>query len=124
MTMTTTPTPKLTTWKPMIAGILTVIAGVVTIVAEMIYMTSGTFGIFGGVPFIESSANPNGALFITGAVATVGGILALLRRVWWLALVGTIFSMLFTIWPVLVIGMISIILLATSRLEFKRAKST
>jgi len=128
--MTTTPTttppetpePGLRTWKPTAVGILTIIAGVIAIVAEIIYITSDTFGIFAGVPFIESSANPNGALFVTGAVAIVGGIFALLRRIWWLALVGVIFAMFFTIWPVLVIGVISIILIAVSSKEFKRRK--
>ena len=116
------PKPEPRTWKPTTAGILTIIAGVIAIVAETIYITSGTFGIFAGIPFIESSANPNGALFVTGAIAIAGGIFALRRRIWWLAIVGAICAMFFAIWPVLVTGVISNILLALSRLEFKRAK--
>jgi len=132
--MTTTPTPTpastpsetpeavLRTWKPKIVGILTIIAGIIAIVADVIYLTSGTFGIFAGMPFIGSSANPNGVLFATGAIAIVGGFFALRGRIWWIALVGVIFAMFFTIWPVLVIGGICIILLALSRPEFKRAR--
>ena len=117
-----TPKPELRTWKPTTAGILIIIAGIIALVAETIYITSGDLGIFAGVPFEESSANLKGALFATGAIAIVGGIFTLRRRVWWLAVVGVIFSMFFTIWPVLVIGIISILLLAASRLEFKRTK--
>jgi hypothetical protein len=126
ITQTTTPSeatkPELRTWKPTTAGILTIVAGVIAIVVETIYITSDTFSIFEGIPFIEASANPNGALFATGAIAIVGGICALRRRIWWLAIVGAILSMFFAIWPILVTGVISNILLAVSRLEFKRIK--
>jgi hypothetical protein len=133
MTTTPTPTPASTpsetakvvpgTWKSTTLGILIIISGVIAIVAEAIYIASGNFGIFAGVPFIESSANPDiYALFATGAIAIVGGIFALRRRMWWLAIVGVVFSMFFTIWPLLVVGGISIILIALSRPEFQRVK--
>ncbi len=76
-----TPKPEPRTWKLTTVGILTIIAGVIALVAETIYITSGTFSIFAGVPYIESSANPNGALFVTGAIAIVGGILALRKKI-------------------------------------------
>jgi hypothetical protein len=127
MTTTPAPTPPETakaeprTWKPTTAGILTIVMGAIALVAEIIYLTSGNFGIFAGIPFIEASANPNGVLFATSAIAIVGGIFALLRKIWWLAVVGAIFSMFFSLWPILVIGIISSILLALSRKEFKGA---
>lgn len=132
--MTTTPTPASAskpsepsrvvpgTWKPTAAGILMMIAGITAIVGEAIYLASGDLGVFAGIPFVESSASLNGALFATGAIAIVGGVFAILRKIWWLAIVGVVFSMFFTIWPVLVIGLISIALVATSRREFKRTK--
>lgn len=132
--MTTTPTPAPApisatsettkvvprTWKPITAGILAIIAGVIAIAAEIIYFTSGTYSIFVGMPFIESSATIGGGLLATGIIAIVGGIFALLRKIWWLALVGAIFSTFFTVWPVLIIAIISIILIALSRSEFQR----
>ena len=132
--MTTTPTPASVskpseppkvvprTWKPMVAGILIIIAGITAIVAQIIYLASGDLGVFADMPLVESSASLNGALFATGAIAIVGGVFALLRRIWWLAIVGVIFSMFFTIWQLLVMGIISIILIAISRREFERTK--
>lgn len=125
--MTNTPaavpaTCQQKTWKPTAAGILIILAGIVGLTAEIIYLVSGDLGIFAGMPWVGSSANPEWALFITGAVAIVGGIFTLLRKLWWLAIIGVIFSMFFTIWPVLLAGIISIILIAMSRAEFKPAK--
>jgi hypothetical protein len=110
------------TWKPTAAGILIILAGITGLVAEIIYLISGDLGIFAGMPWVGSSANPEWALFITGVIAIAGGIFALLRKLWWLAIIGAIFSMFFTIWPVLLAGIISIILIAISRAEFKPAK--
>jgi hypothetical protein len=127
--MKSTPTPASSpsttshgTWKSTTSGILMIVAGITAIVAQIIYLTSGDLGIFAGVPLVESSANLGGALFATGLIAIVGGVCALQRRVFWLAVVGVVCSMFFTIWPVLVIGIISILLLATSRREFKRTR--
>src|SRR4030042_5028792 len=117
-----TPKPEVRTWKLTTAGILMIITGLTAIVAEIIYYTAGDLGIFAGIPWGESSANLKGALFATGAIAIIGGICCLRRRVLWLAIVGVVFSMFFTIWPVLVIGIIAILLIATSRREFKRTR--
>jgi hypothetical protein len=83
--MTTTPAaaPKETskvqpaTWKPTVAGILIILSGIIALVAEIIYLSSGDLGVFAGMPWIGSSANPDWALFVTGVVAIVGGIFAL-----------------------------------------------
>ena len=132
--MTTTPTPASDskpsepskalpkTWKPVVAGILMIIAGITAIVAEIIYAASGDLGVFAGIPLVESSASLGGGLYATGAIAIVGGIFAILRKVYWITIVGDICSMFFTIWQVLVMGIISIILIAVSRREFKRTK--
>ena len=118
----TTPTavcqPK--SWKPTLAGILIILSGIIALVAEIIYLSAGDLGVFTGMPWVGSSANPEWALFVTGAVAIVAGVFTLLRKIWWLAIIGVIFSMFFTIWPVLAAGIISIILIALSKKEFKR----
>jgi len=132
MTNTSTPAPvsssqKTTktipnTWKPTTAGILIILAGITAIVAQIIYYTTGDLGIFAGIPWVESSASLKGALFATGIIAIAGGIFTLLRKVLWIAIVGVISSMFFTIWPVIVAGIISILLIATSRREFRRTR--
>jgi len=127
--MKSTPTPASSpsttshgTWKSTTSGILMIVAGITAIVAQIIYLTSGGLGMFAGVPLVEYSANLGGALFASGLIAIVGGVCALQRRVFWLAVVGVVCSMFFTIWPVLVIGIISILLLAASRRDFKRTR--
>jgi hypothetical protein len=110
------------TWKPTVAGILMIIAGVTAIVAEIIYSTSGDLGIFAEIPLVKSSASLGGGLLATGTIAIVGGIFAIIRKVWWITIVGVICSTFFTIWQILVMGIISIILIALSRREFKRTK--
>ena len=132
MTNTSTPAPvsssqKTTktipnTWKPTTAGILIILAGITAIVAQIIYYTTGDLGIFAGILWVESSASLKGALFATGIIAIAGGIFTLLRKVLWIAIVGVISSMFFTIWPVIVIGIIAILLIATSRREFRRTR--
>ena len=112
------------TWKPMAAGILMIIIGLVTLVAEIINVSSGDFGTFAGIPFIESTLSPHWLLFATGIIGTAGGILALSRKIWWLVVVCLIISMLFPIWPVLVLGILTILCIATSSKEFKRVKSS
>jgi hypothetical protein len=109
-------------WKPTTAGVLMIAAGITAVVAEIIYFASGDLGIFGGIPWAQSSANVQGALLAAGLIAIVGGVLTLRRMVWWMAIVGVVCSMLFTIWPLLLAGLISIFLIATSRQQFRRTK--
>ena len=132
MTNTPTATPRSVnpeavkaipnTRKPTTAGILIILAGITAIVAETIYNATGDLGVFAGIPWVESSATLQGALFATGAIAIVGGTFTILRRVLWIAIVGVILSMAFTIWPVIVAGIVSILLIATSRREFRRTR--
>jgi len=117
---TTRAIPK--TWKPITAGILIILLGITEIVAEIIYYATGDIGIFAGIPWVESSATLQGALFATGAIAVIGGIFAIQRKVLWIAIVGVVCSMFFTIWPVIVVGIIAILLIATSRREFRRTR--
>ena len=126
MTMTQTPpkasVPEQMKWKTVTTGILLLVSGIISLAAATIHSTSGTYGIFEGMPFIGASVNPNVALFAIGAIAIIAGLCALLRIIWWLVLVGAIVSMLFTIWPVLALGIISIILIAVSTKDYKRSQ--
>jgi hypothetical protein len=102
----------LRTWRSLTAGITSIIAGLIGIGGGAIVCLMGDFvsesgGIFGFEPFGVPS-------IILGIVAVVGGIFALRRRVWWLAVTGTIFSI--PCMPVL--GTLSMIFISLADEEF------
>jgi hypothetical protein len=117
-----TPPPLPVSWRPATAGALMIIAGLTAVIADIIYFAAGDLGPFAGVPWAESSANPNGALLAAGLIAVAGGLFAMRRRIWWMTVVGVVCSMLLTIWPLLLAGLVSIFLIATSRREFARTR--
>jgi len=99
-------------WKPIASGILSIIAGMIGIgggglVALMGDFVSDSGGILGfeplGVPTI-----------ILGVVALIGGIFALRRRVWVMAVIGAVFAI--PCMPVL--GTLAIIFVALANEEF------
>jgi hypothetical protein len=119
-TPTTTPPPAggsqpaPQTWMPMIAGILSIVAGVIDFLVGLIvgaigHAVSFITGIWGlgafGVPHI-----------ILGVIAVIGGVFALQRKVWVMALVGAICALM---WPLSILGILSIIFVALSQKEFK-----
>ena len=109
-----------TTWKPTTAGILTIVAGALNLIAGIAIacvsaacsgpwtghmgMTGWCFGAI-GTPLI-----------VIGIVAIVGGIFALRRRVWGLALAGAVCALFPP--PIIALGLLSIIFLALSKEEF------
>ena len=100
------------TWKPIAAGILSIIAGIIGVGGGGIVALQGDFvsksgGIFGFEPFGVPT-------IILGVVAIVGGILALRRRVWVMAVTGAIFAI--PCMPVL--GTLAIIFIALADEEF------
>ncbi|MFC2024143.1 hypothetical protein ACFLTJ_00990 [Chloroflexota bacterium] len=99
-------------WKPITAGVMSIISGLIGIGAGTIVSLMGEFvrqsgGIFGFEPFGVPS-------IILGIVAVVGGIFALRRRVWWLAVAGAIFAI--PCMPVL--GTLAIVFLSLADQEF------
>ena len=96
---------------PMTAGILSIVAGgiglISGLVAAAIGATTATTVLFGfgliGIPSV-----------VFGAIAIVGGIFALQRRIWGLALTGSIFALISTWW----LGILAIIFTALSQKEF------
>ena len=101
------------TWKTTAAGVLSIIAGIIGIGAGTIATLMGEFGdnMSGGLVL-----GPIGVpTIILGVVAIIGGIFALRRRVWWLAVTGAIFAIPCVV-PVL--GTLAIIFIALAREEF------
>jgi hypothetical protein len=111
------------TWKPIIGGILSIIAGVLGVIIGIVAVAMEALitvlpvtpeiaarflWIFGGVPIV------------LGIVAIIGGIYALLRRRWGLALVGCICSLLcvFPLLPAMILGILAIIFVAIGKREF------
>jgi hypothetical protein len=102
----------LRSWKSLTTGVMSIIAGMIGIGGGALVSLMGDFisesgGIFGFEPFGVPT-------IILGVVAVVGGIFALRRRVWWLAVTGAIFSI--PCMPVL--GTLSIIFVSMADQEF------
>ena len=98
------------TWKPVGAGILSIISG-----AFIVWYRSGEL--------ISVGSSPVGIIF--GLIAIAGGIFAIRRKVWGLALAGAICAIVpphpwgYLIWtPVL--GILAVVLVALSKSEFGR----
>jgi hypothetical protein len=112
------------TWMPTVAGILSIISGgfgflgsLILLLFFLVYYTAS------GIASPGYSVAPVGAVIITpvfilSIVAIVGGIFALKRKIWGVALAGAICSFLILlVWP---LGVASIVLLAISKPEFDR----
>ncbi len=93
------------TWKPMTAGILSIIGGCAGI---------GMAGSVAWIPFVGVFAAP---FIACGVVAIIGGIFALRRRVWVLALIGAILAI--PLIPVgTVLGILATLWISQARKEF------
>lgn len=116
------------TWKPTAAGILMIVAGALHLASGAI-ITAVVGGVAGGMhmqglpeytpyislPVIATLGIP---LMILGAVSLAGGITALQRKRWGLALAGGICALM----PLqTLLGVLAIVFVALSRDEFRGA---
>ena len=105
---------QVTTWKPTTAGILTIVAGALNVIAGIVVVALGeTIGMWAGFWGLGAIGAP---LIILGIVAIAGGVFALRRRIWGLALAGAICALFPP--PIIVLGILSIIFVAMGRREF------
>ncbi len=121
------------TWKPTTAGILNIVAGTMGIVGGIFLIAAGRVieqlglgGIWTGaidIPATVTEAigvSPGvisalGAIpLVFGIIALVGGIFALQRKTWGLALTGSIFAMFISG----VLGILSIVFVSLGKREF------
>lgn len=84
------------TWKPTTAAILSIIAGALQVIGGIVVgVIGGTIAGLAEIPMVTTIfaaiAIP---LIIIGIVAIVGGIYALRRRIWGLALAGAICALI------------------------------
>ncbi len=113
------------TWKPTTAGILTIIAGILGLLIGILLavgfgiagMIIGMIPGFPGVGLFSFIAIPG---IILSIVAIVGGIYALKRKLWGLALAGAICSLLFTL-PFLgwILAILAVIFVSLGKGEFE-----
>jgi len=105
------------TWKPVTAGILDIIAGAAGLILGFGFMIGGAMvGFVTQLPMWLNTLIPlvSIPLIILGLIDIAGGICALMRRVWGLALAGSITTLITS--PV--IGIIALVLTAISKKEF------
>ena len=109
-------------WKPTTAGILSIVAGaggfiggiVITAIGGMLGSLSSLIGgaeIYTALNILQAIGIP---LIVFGIIAIVGGIFAIKRRIWGLALAGSILAIACE--PVL--GILAVIFVAQSKKEF------
>jgi hypothetical protein len=106
------------TWKPVIAGVLEIIAGgAALILAFGLFIAGALVGFVTQMPLWLSTLIPIVAvpLIIVGILDLIGGIYALLRKAWGLALAGAVVSLVSS--PLL--GIVALVLVIISRREFK-----
>lgn len=101
------------TWKPTVGGILAIIAGALQVIFGIVIAALGSIGWFFGMPWFSAIGAP---LIVFGIIAIVGGIYALRREVWGLALAGSICAL---IDPLFILGVLAIIFVSLGKGEFK-----
>lgn len=101
------------TWKATTAGILTIIGGIIGIVGGAVVVTLGP-AFMAGIPGLEMIAGIGAGLIAIGFIALIGGIFALRRRAWGLALAGAILAL----FPIIPLGVLAIIFVSMGKREF------
>jgi len=117
------------TWKPTTAGVLSIVVGVFGLIEGIV--VASLSGVLSSFPWFEWGAWAGGydiqwiigavgvvgaVLIVLGVVAIVGGVFALQRRIWGLALAGAICALIVP--PGAILGILSIIFVAMGRREF------
>jgi len=123
-----TSQPDSQTWMPVAAGVLSIVAGAMGLIAVAFLITFGaTFGaeiareVLKSVGFWQSGMPLtiigliSIPLITINAVAIIGGIYALQRKFWGLALAGAICAIL----PAQVLGIIAVVFIAVSKKGFE-----
>jgi hypothetical protein len=104
------------TWKPTTAGILSIVAGALNLIVGIALAATDVMllGPLIGFPVLGPLA---AVLIVLGIVSVVGGIFAVQRRIWGMALAGAICALFPP--PVIILGILAIIFVAMGKGEFK-----
>jgi hypothetical protein len=103
------------TWKPTTAGILSIVAGVLNLIVGIALAATDVMllGPIIGLPVLGPIA---AVLIVLGIVSLVGGIFAIQRRIWGVALAGAICALFPP--PVIILGILAIVFVALGKREF------
>ena len=103
------------TWKPTTAGILSIVAGVLNLIVGIALAATDVMllGPIIGLPVLGPLA---AVLIVLGIVSLVGGIFAVQRRIWGVALAGAICALFPP--PVIILGILAIVFVALGKREF------
>jgi hypothetical protein len=104
------------TWKPMVAGVLAIIAGALQVILGA--LGAAGLGLLGGIIGIGWLSVIFGPLIVFGIVAIVGGLCALRRTVWGLALAGSICAVVGPLF-IPVLGVLAIVFVSLGKGEFE-----
>jgi hypothetical protein len=102
-------------WMPTVAGILLFIDGVFALLRGLGRMFVG--GLFETMPIGLGLEIAGGLQVVLAVIIVIGGIFALQRKVWWLALIASIFA-IFTLPLSGLLGILAVIFIALSKKEF------
>ena len=110
------------TWKPTTAGILSIFAGAIGVIIGIGFAAIGAIekGLLAqfGIPYLgQLMAGVAAVPIVLGIVGIIGGIYALRRKVWGLALAGAICALFILPFGILV-GLLAIIFLTLGKNEF------
>lgn len=112
------------TWKPTVAGILSIIGGAISILAGVVIITRMEFAQRIRWEWMWEGRHEAVAVvaLVLGIVAVIGGIFAMRRQVWGLALAGAICALFPTPSMVSILnigmGILAIVFVSLSRNEF------
>ena len=112
------------TWKPTTAGILSIVCGAWgLIIGSVIAVAGGSAAWYAGVPFFVPRilAVIGIPMIMLGVVAIIGGIYAVKRRLWGLALAGAICALLIP--PPFILGILAIIFVVMGKDEFEQKQA-
>ena len=105
------------TWMPLAAGILDLVAGIPALIIGILFLADaevpGWLSGIAGVGVIMAAIGV--PLIIFAIIAIVGGVFALRKRIWGLALAGSIFA-LFCAW---ILGIPAIVFTVMGKKHFK-----
>ncbi len=108
------------TWKPTTAGVLSIVAGAIDVIIGAVILIAGGIALqfleLTGMEWAMGLIMAIGPIWIVlGIVAIVGGVYALKRRLWGLALAGAICAVS-GFW---LLGILAIIFVAMGKGEFE-----
>ena len=115
--------PENKTWMPMVAGILDIVVGCLGLLVSLVFVFIGAVARYipdlstePGMQYLFPIFAVLGLPFaILGILAIVGGIFALRRKIWGLALAGSIAAF----FPCWILGLPAIVFTALSKKEFE-----